>query len=270
VPRLAPTSAGWVVATAVALAVLAAPAAAAPSAHLHIELQPKRLGAPAAVSLGFHVGADTATGRSPLSGFSLRLPAGMGFAASELGLRTCPASALLAGGVRACPHESLIGAGVARVRVPFGSGAIDETARLSIFMTRPVEGRTAALFYFDGREPVIAPLVLHSEVLTPRGSRASVLRTSIPPIPTVAEGPEGELVALRATIGPRSLRYVRRVDGRPRPYRPRGVSIPARCPAGGFIFTAGFRFRDGGRTAARDTVPCPAGAREAASGRAKR
>ena len=241
---------------ALALA-LAAPAAAAPRVTLRAQLEPLRLGAPTTVSLSFHVGAAPGEGAPALSGFALRLPAGMGFAASTLGLATCSASTLLGAGPAACPHESLIGFGAAQVRVPFESQTVRESARVSIFMARPVHEHTTALFYFDGRRPVIAPLVLRSEVLTAANSSNSVLNTPVPAIPTAPGGPEATMVALRASIGPPSLRYVKRVHHRIVSYRPRGVSIPATCPAGGLVFAARFSFRDGGHALARSVVPCP-------------
>jgi hypothetical protein len=237
---------------------LASPAAAAPTVSLRAKLEPLKLGADTTVSLGFHVARGPRGELPPLSNFALRLPSGMGFAASTLGLATCSASTLLARGVPGCPHESLIGFGAAQVQVPFGTQVVPETARVSILMTRPVEGHTTTLFYFDGRRPVIAPLVLKSEIVTPESSLDSVLRTPIPPIPTAPEGPEGAMRALRASIGPPGLRYFKRVNHRTVAYRPRGISIPETCPPGGFAFAAKFRFRDGSRTGAKTVVPCPA------------
>lgn len=246
-----------VLGAALSLTLLAAPSGAAPAVTLRAKLQPNRLGADTAVSLGFHLSAGPRGELPPLSEFALRLPSGMGFAASELGLATCSAAALLARGAGACPHESLIGFGAAQIRVPFGAQVVRESARVSIFMTRPVRRHTTALFYFDGRRPVISPLVLRSEVLTPEDSPSSILTTPVPSIPTAPEGPEGALVALRATIGPRNLRYTRRAGRRTVAYRPRGIGIPGDCPAGGFVFAAKFRFRDGAQAGAEDVVPCP-------------
>lgn len=240
---------------------------ASPAVTLRAELQPSKLGASTTVSLGFHVTPGLRGELPPLSGFALRLPSGMGFAASTLGLATCSAPTLLARGAAGCPHESLIGYGTAQVQVPFGTQVVRETARVSIFMTQPVERHTTTLFYFDGRKPVIAPLVLQSEVLTPESSLDSVLTTPVPPIPTAPEGPEGAMLALRVSIGPRRLRYFKRVDGRSVAYRPRGITIPETCPRGGFAFGAKFRFRDGSNTGAETTVPCPAqGARDREAG----
>lgn len=244
-------------AVVLAAAIPTAPAGAAPAVTLRAKLQPNRLGADTAVSLGFHLAAAPREELPPLSNFALRLPSGMGFAASQLGLATCSAPALLARGAGACPHESLIGFGTAQIRVPFGTQVVREGARVSIFMTKPVGRQTTALFYFDGRRPVISPLVLRSEVLTPEDSLGSILTTPIPSIATAPEGPEGALVALRATIGPRNLRYTKRVGRRAVAYRPRGIGIPSDCPAGGFVFAARFRFRDGTQARAEDVVPCP-------------
>lgn len=248
------------------LAVLASPALAVPRAELRASLRPERLGAPTTVSIGFHLAAGPDGALPPLGSFGLRLPSGMGFAASELGLATCSPSRLLAVGVGGCPHESLMGFGSAQVQVPFGAAVVRETARVSIFMTKPVGEHTATLFYFDGRTPVIAPLVLRSEVITPEGSADSVLSTPIAPIPTTVDGPEVSMLALRASIGPRQLRYFKRVDHRRVAYRPEGLSLPAKCPPGGFRFRAAFSFRDGSRTSAETAVPCPP-PRDARAGR---
>lgn len=237
---------------------LAPAAVAAPKVALRAGLRPLRLGASTTVSLAFHVSRGPDGEFPPLSNFSLRLPSGMGFAASTLGLATCSAQTLLARGAPSCPHESLIGFGSAQVQVPFGTQVVHESGRVSIFMTQPVERRTTTLFYFDGRKPVIAPLVLQSEIVTPENSRDSVLRTPIPSIPTAPEGPQGEMLGLRASIGPPSLRYFKRTHRRTVAYRPIGIEIPEACPPGGFAFIGRFRFQDGSHTGARSVVPCPA------------
>lgn len=245
--------------TLLLLAAAALPliAVAAPQAMLTAKLQPGKPGATGAVSIAFHLRPGRGEALPSLSDFALRMPAGMGFAASQLGLATCSASRLLSFGAQGCPHESLMGYGSAQVRVPFGTQTVGEAARVFIFMAKPVDERTTTLFYFDGRSPVIAPIVLRSQVVTPDGSSESVLDTPVQAIPSTPDGPEASLVALRSTLGPLSLRYHRRVGGRRVPYWPGGISIPARCPRGGFRFEARFTFRDGSKMRAHTTVPCP-------------
>jgi hypothetical protein len=245
-------------AAALALCGIVTPqAAAAPAVSLRAKLTPNRLDAATAVSIGFRLAPGPQGEQPPLSEFDLRLPPGMTFAGSTLGLAVCSPARLLALGPGGCPHESLIGFGSAQVRVPFGTQAVREAAPLSIFMARPVGQRTTALFYFDGRRPVLAPLLLRSEVATLPGSGNSALITPIPPILTTPDGPEAAVRALRATIGPSRLRYFKRVDGRVVAYHPRGIAIPSSCPPGGFVFAAELRFRDGSHAHAETAVPCP-------------
>jgi hypothetical protein len=232
-------------------------AVAAPRATLTARIRPEKLGTAGAVSVAFHLRPGAGEALPALSDFALRLPPGMGFAASQLGLATCSSSRLLSSGVQGCPHESLMGYGSAQVRVPFGAQAIRETARVFIFMAKPVDEITTTLFYFDGRSPVIAPIVLQSQVVTPEGSSDSILDTPVQAIPSTPDGPEASLVALRSTLGPLNLRYYRRVGGRRVPYWPEGISIPARCPHGGFRFEASFTFRDDSKMRDHTTVPCP-------------
>lgn len=233
------------------------PALASPQAMLKARFQPERLGASTAVSLAFHFHADRGKPLPAVSNFVLRLPRGMGFGTSELGLATCSESSLLSSGVQGCPRESLMGTGSAQVQVPFSSQVIGERAQVFIFMAKPVAEQTTTLFYFDGRRPVIAPLVMQSQIVTPEGSSNTVFNTPVPAIPSAPDGPEGRLVALRATIGPPTLRYFRQVDHHRVPYRPEGLSLPGRCPRSGFRFAASFRFRDGSQASARTVIPCP-------------
>lgn len=245
------------ISAALVLSTFAAPAVATPQATLKAKFRPERLGASTAVSIAFHLHSDPEEALPPISNFALRLPKGMGFGASELGLATCSESSLLSSGVQGCPRESLMGTGSAQVQVPFSTQVVREKARVFIFMAKPVGEQTTTLFYFDGRRPVIAPIVLQSQIVTPEGSFNSVLNTPVQTIPTAPDGPEGRMVSLRATIGPSTLRYFRRVNHRRVSYRPEGLSLPNRCAPGGFRFAARFRFRDGSQTIARTGIPCP-------------
>jgi hypothetical protein len=240
-----------------ALLPAAAAAAAARAATLRATLQPKTLGASTTISIGFRIAANAEREPPPLSSFAVRLPSGMGFAGSTLGLATCSEQTLLAEGAGACPRESVMGFGSAQVRAPFGTQAVGESGRITIFMTQPVEGRTTMLFYFDGRKPVIAPLVLQTEILTPESSVDSVLSTEIPPIPTAPGGANVSMLSLQANIGPSHVWYFKRVHGRTVAYQPKGLNVPETCPRSGFVFTGEFGFQDGSRATSRSVVPCP-------------
>jgi hypothetical protein len=220
-------------------------------------LHPDRLGASTTVSIGFYLAtSDSSSPLVPLRGFDIRLPRGMGFASSTLGLAVCPRDLLLASGAAACPSGAAMGRGSAQVQASFGEEVVREFAPVSIFMTEPVEEATTMLFYFDGRHPLIAPVALQTKILT-RGLD-SVLSTTVPAIATSSDGPEVTIVALKASIGPNQLRYFKRVDDHIVAYRPVGLNTPERCPPGGFQFGADFNFADGAHVTAHSVVPCPA------------
>lgn len=243
--------------TAFALALAPVPAPAATPITFWAQLRPKRLGASTAVSIGFKIGADGGPQPPALSSFDVVLPRGMGFGETRLGLATCSAGVLLASGPATCPHESVMGFGSAHVKVAFGSELVNESAHATIFMSQSVENDTTMLLYFDGRRPVIAPILLRLQVLTPKGRSVSELSTTISPIATAPGGPDVSITALHVSIGPPDLLYRERVHGRAVLYRPLGLTVPEACPRRGFEFAASFAFQDGERVARTHYVGCP-------------
>jgi hypothetical protein len=65
------------------------------------------------------------------------------------------------------------------------------------------------------------------------------------------------IISVQSTIGPSHLTYYKHVHGKLVGYRPKGVSLPLKCPHGGFPFAAEFTFLDGSQVPATSTVPCP-------------
>jgi hypothetical protein len=113
------------------------------------------------------------------------------------------------------------------------------------------------LFYANGLHPVFAQIVFEGELVTGSGPFGEDLSAAIPEIKSVTDGPPVSIVDVKSTIGPNHLLYTKRVHGRLVHYRPQGVSVPDRCPHGGFPFTADFAFLDGSTVTAKTAVPCP-------------
>src|SRR5581483_4436882 len=113
------------VALALLLGLLLAPSAGADGelASLHASFLPDRLGVPTTISFSFHVSTPDGAAPAPLTGVDLRLPAGMNYTRSTLGLATCNPAALAARGLAGCPANSRLGFGRALVEVPFGVGS---------------------------------------------------------------------------------------------------------------------------------------------------
>jgi hypothetical protein len=226
-------------------------------ARLHAGFSPDRLGASTTISFGFHVETIDGLAPPPLTSVDLHMPAGINYTTTTLGLAICQPAVLLTKGLSGCSPNSRLGFGSAFVEVPFGADSGHELPEIQAVMGPPHDGNLVVLFYANGREPVSAQLVFAGEVLPASGIFGSQLTTEVPPIASVPGGPDVSVVSVQSTIGPRDLVYYHHRHGRLVPFRPQGVSVPERCPRGGFPFSAEFGFQDGSRTTATTRAPCP-------------
>jgi hypothetical protein len=249
-----------IAATALALLCALAPTAAravSERATLHASFTPDRLGADTTIAFAFHLSTTEGAAPPPLSSLDLRMPAGMNYTSTTLGLAICQPAALLAKGLAGCPANSRLGYGSALVEVPFGVGAGHEIPEVQALAGPSPNGNLVVLFYANGLFPVSAQLAFSGEVLPDKGRYGSQLATTVPLVTSVPGGPDVSIVSVQTTIGPSHLTYYKHVHGRLVPFRPRGVAVPERCPHGGFPFAAQFTFQDASHTNAQTTVPCP-------------
>lgn len=247
-------------ALAVALVAVLAPTsalAASENATLNASFSPNRLGTPTTITFGFHLATTEGTAPPPLTGVDLEMPAGMNYTTTTLGLAICQPAALAAKGLAGCPPNSRLGYGSADVEVPFGTGSGHEIPEVQAVSGPSPKGNLTVLFYANGEYPVYAQLAFSGEVLPDTGDFGSQLATTVPLIASVPGGPDVSVVSVTSTIGPSHLTYYKHVHGRRVSFHPRGVSVPERCPRGGFPFAADFTFLDGSHTSAQTTVPCP-------------
>jgi hypothetical protein len=254
-PRLA-------LATALTAAVLCALATASASADpvqgsLKASFTPDRLGTPTTITFGFHLATSEGTAPPPLTSLVLRMPAGINYTTTTLGLAICQPAALVAQGLAGCSPNSRLGSGSALVEVPFGTGAGHEIPEIQALAGPSPNGNLVVLFYANGLFPVDAQLAFSGEVLPDTGRFGSQLAASVPLVTSVPGGPDVSIVSVTSTIGPSHLTYYKHVHGRLVPFHPRGVSVPEHCPRGGFPFAAEFSFQDQSQTSAQTTVPCP-------------
>ena len=227
-------------------------------AALHASFSPDRLGTPTAITFSFDLQTDEALAPPPLTALDLHMPAGMGYAATTLGLALCQRALLEAKGPAACPANSRLGSGSARVEVPFGTGAGQEIPEIQAVAGPSKNGNLLILFYANGLYPVDAQLTFAGEVLPDHGSYGSQLSATVPLVASVPGGPDVSIVHVQASLGTSLLIYYRHRHGRLIPFHPRGIAVPEHCPHGGFPFAATFTFQDSSQTSAQTTVPCPA------------
>jgi hypothetical protein len=225
---------------------------AAQTAKLHVTLSPNQLGSSTTISFGFQIAATDNALPSALTLLKVRFPPGMGV--DTTGLATCRA-ALLHHGPQGCSPNSRVGNGKIDVKVPLGNVIRPETAVLTVFNGPRQRGHTALLFYAAGRLPIATQLVFTGVIIpSPLGQ---TIEAAIPLIPTLPEAPDAAIVAMASTLGTRQLTYYRTVGHRRVRTVPKGATIPARCPVGGFSFSAAYGFNDASTTTAAATVPCP-------------
>jgi hypothetical protein len=235
------------------LAIFAGAAQATQSARLHVSLSPNRIGASTTISFSFQISAPNHALPPALTLLDVRLPSGMGVDTS--GLATCKRSALLAHGPGGCRSSSQVGSGSVLVEVPLGNIIRPETAALTVFNAPRQHAHTTLLFYAVGRLPIATQLIFPG-VIVP-GPLGQTIEASIPLIPTLPEAPDAAIVAMSSTLGTRQLTYYRTVGHRHVRFTPKGATVPAHCPTGGFPFSAKFGFNDASSTTAATTVPCP-------------
>jgi hypothetical protein len=226
---------------------MATPAGAAQTARLSAKFRPERLGAPTSMTVGFHIFAAGGI-PSPLTGVRLRYPANLGLATSGLGTAVCQPAALARSGPGRCPRNSTMGSGEALARFRIGPEVFTESATLGIVAGPPQRGFLSLLVSATGLSPVAARIVM-SSVLKP-----GLIELSVPLVPSLPEGEPVSVVSVHATLGG-NLRYVEQRRGVT--YRPKGISLPQRCPRGGFAFSARFTFLDATGATAHTIVPCP-------------
>jgi hypothetical protein len=248
---------GAITAALLVCCALPGTAGAAETATLHTSFSPDKLGASTTIGFGFQIANSDGGLPSPLTSLSLKLPAGIDYVSTTLGLAICQPANLLARGLAGCPANSRLGFGSAFVEVPFGEGSGREIPNLQALMGPPHDGNLVVLFYANGQEPVYAQIVFQGELVSGSETLGGSLNAAIPLIPSVPNGPPVSIVRVQSTIGPSHLTYYTHSHGKTVAFHPQGVSVPPSCPKGGFPFSATFGFADGTSTVATSVVPCP-------------
>jgi hypothetical protein len=243
-----------------AAAVLSAPlsaqaAPAGPPVKLEVGFSPDKPGAQTTVSLGFTVIAPPHTLPPAMTRVEIDLPAGMGIGTTNLGESTCTAIVVKVFGPRGCPSTSFMGLGNAIAEAQLGPEILQEHSQVAILMAPAVGEHTTVLYVAEGSSPLAAEATFEGELLAAGPPYGASVVTSVPAVPAVPEGPDIALVHMRNTLGPSGLTYFRTVKGERIRYRPRGMVIPAICPANGYPFAARFTFLES-ETVAESRVPC--------------
>jgi hypothetical protein len=218
---------------------------------------PNKLDAPSTMELGFQLHRPAGDTPPPLIGMEFDLPAGVSLTTSELGQETCEPATLASTGPKSCKPDTVMGYGNALIVAPDVAEALLEPIGLTVFQAPAVNRHTTLLFYGNGSTPAIAQELFSGQMLEASGSFGADLDTTLPLLPGLPGEPDTTVMRMYAGIGPKGVTYYKNVHGVRVAYKPQGLTVPSRCPAGGFPFGVRLRFADGSTESASTTTPCP-------------
>jgi hypothetical protein len=242
----------------IALGCLPAIARASETAQLVVNFSPYKLGKATTIDIHVTIAGSNGGVPGPVTSFDTRMPPDLELVGSTLGLAVCQPAALLASGLEGCSPNARLGTGSAQVEVPFGPEIVSEAATVEALMGPPVGENVGVLLYAEGQTPVFAQSVFPGVLLVGSGPLGQSLDTTVPVTPTLPGAPDASVTSMQLSIGPNHLTYYKKVHGKTVGYRPTGVSLPKRCPRGGFLFLTELTFQDGTFLKVPSRVPCPA------------
>jgi hypothetical protein len=186
---------------------------------------------------------------SPVRQSVLRFPAGMSLDIPSL--RACTVARLHAHGPKGCPAQSEIGSGHALAETHTGSQITTEEVELHAFLGPPDNLQPTFEILAQGYTPLDEQVMFTGKVLTAGAPYGEELEMSIPPVLSLPLEPDASIVTFSLTVG------AGRGTGTHPPHSKSTVSVPRRCPAGGFPFAAQFTYADGSVGGALATEACP-------------
>lgn len=257
--RLLRTAAALVACSYLVAGLAGAPqAVAAPSSTtLTAGFSPARLGAASTIELGFQIHRPGEQVPPPLLGVNFSLPAGVSLTSSELGLNSCTRTTLVSAGSEGCQPDSVMGYGSALLIAPDAAENLVEPVHITVLMAPAEDHHTSLLFYANGGSPIIAQTMFSGQLVEASRPFGATLDATIPLTSGLPGEPDTSVVRMHASIGSLGVTYYKRVRGTEVAYTPKGVVVPLSCPAGGFPFSATFKFADGSDESAATTAPCP-------------
>jgi hypothetical protein len=215
-------------------------------ARIRASFGPDRLAARTAFTFAFGLHSAEGEVPPPLTGLVVHLPAGLGLDLTHAA--DCVPSRLRQSGPAGCPARSVIGRGHAVLEVHAGSQAIEEEAAVWALRTPNRGGRSTFEVFGRGETPLEQQTTSTAVISADGAPYGSELMVSIPPIPTVVYEPDASIVSFSLTIGAQ-----RESGGHPSA----AVTVPRRCPAGGFPFAADFAFADETSVRVTARIQCP-------------
>lgn len=234
-----------------ALMGLTGVASAAPTITLKGEAIPipgipnsgNKLGAPAALKTEFTIsGTEYGGFPPPLIGVKFYGPAGAKLVTA--GFATCSPAVLEKTGPSGCSKKSQAGPkGSASGVVSFGTERVAETVSVQPFF---VSGGLA--FFVDGTSPVSIEIVSKGSIVNSSPPFGPTVNAEVPLIETVPGALDASAKEINVTVGAAFKKGKKTVSY---------ITVPKKCPAGGFPLKAVMSFYGGATAEALYKAPCP-------------
>jgi hypothetical protein len=222
-----------------------------------------RLGATTAIAFDLNVDAHRAP--AAMTDLTVRVPAGIDFATSGLGIATCrPAQRdlldVLARGhdLRPCSDNAVLGSGRATAAIYYSAEqTVAASGSITLYNGPPVGNRPGVVAYVRAQHPIRSQLVYAGGLFNAHRPFGLGMRLTLPALPNSPFGAPISVARLKFTLGGDNIIYHELAQGQRRSYHPGGLPLPTRCPRGGFRFRATVAFADGSTRSGDTAVRCP-------------
>jgi hypothetical protein len=238
-----------------ALLAIPAGAQATETVNLHASFTPNVLGSPTNASGSTTVTNNAGGLPSPITGFTLKGPAGMKIDATGTG--TCNAAAIEENGPSVCPKDSVAGSGGGMGALQLGTQVIEEPFTLNLFLGDNKPGHIVVLLYVEAVSPVSIQLVFTAPVEKESAPYGLGFHFNVPLIPTLPGASDASVLNAHLTLGATNVAYFKKVNGKRKLVHVKGLILPKTCPAGGFPIESDFSFEDGSTNDIKIKTPCP-------------
>lgn len=179
----------------------------------------------------------------PLTSVTFLAPAGVKL--HPQGFPTCSIAILESHEVAHCPKRSAASSfGSVSGVVSFGETRVHETLTLQVFFAPGGE----LAFYAEGRSPTVIEVLGKGAFTNAGGAFGPQISAVVPLVETVPGAPYGVVEAAKLKVG-----AAFKQGGKLISY----ITLPKKCPKGGFPVRAEFKFLIGEPVTVNTTMPCP-------------
>ena len=216
---------------------------------------PAKLGEPTNAFGSATIASTSGPIPSPIEHVNVFGPAGVTL--DLQGSTTCNEEALKSAGSSACPANSKAGSGGGEGIYQLGQEVVKEHYTLELFLSDNRPGHVRLLAFLVGHTPVSIEIVFGGSVIRGPSPYGLGFSLNVPLIKVLPEASDASATSAYITLGAKGATYFKKVHGKRKKLKVRGIILPKHCPRGGWPVASQFSFQDGSTVMAKRTVQCP-------------